>query len=117
MFELHPSYETRESRNFYSQSHAMHTQGNQKQGNFLKEMKRQSRVFVDDDSDEDEGNTADLKLGRSGSHGDAGPGAEHDELGEGFGDDEDDGEIEAQIQVESERYGLGLDRGGEGVMQ
>ena len=117
MFELHPPYGTHESRNFYNQSHAMHAQGNQKQGNFLKEMRRQSRIFVDDDSDEDEGNTADLKLRRNSSHGDTGPRAEHDELGEGFGDDEDDGEIEAQIQVESERYGLGLDRGEEGVMQ
>ncbi|KAF2786679.1 patatin-domain-containing protein [Melanomma pulvis-pyrius CBS 109.77] len=108
MFELHPP---RDIRNLYSQPQNAEASGHRKPGSFLKEIRRQSRVFVDDESDEVEDRDADFEgVGRSG---DAGPGAQDDV--ESFGDDEDDGEAEAQIK--SEAFGLGLHRGGEGVIE
>ena len=91
-----------------------------RRSNFLAELRRQSRVFVDDSEDEegvegfgDAGKRYDVEeeaieddegdFGTGEGHG-AAPGAE--EYGEGFGDDEDDGVDEGELQ--SAVTGLGL---------
>ncbi|KAF2110050.1 acyl transferase/acyl hydrolase/lysophospholipase [Lophiotrema nucula] len=75
--------------------------GHQRNGSFFKELRRQSRVFVDDDPDEDdgEGDTSFEEVSKARNGHDTDAGAEE----EGFGDDEDNGEIE----VDGER-GLGI---------
>ena len=74
--------------------------GHQRTGSFLKELRRQSRVFVDDDPEEEdgEGDTSFEEVPKTHNGHDADACEE-----EGFGDDEDNGEIE----VEGER-GLGI---------
>ncbi|KAF2709717.1 patatin-domain-containing protein [Pleomassaria siparia CBS 279.74] len=100
---------------------SMYELRHQKAGGFLREIRRQSRVFLDYESDAEENDSADLEgtgRGKSVRHrGDAGPGAESkvDEHGEGFGDDEhEDGDAE---ETRGEEFGLGLYRSGEGVME
>ncbi|KAH7126749.1 acyl transferase/acyl hydrolase/lysophospholipase [Dendryphion nanum] len=79
-------------------------------GSFLKELRRQSRVFVDDESDGDPTATfGDARRRYDTKDGDADPGAKAagDDYGDMFGDDEDEGEMETG----SAGIGLGLEKG------
>ncbi|KAF2270879.1 lipid particle protein [Lojkania enalia] len=76
-------------------------------GSFLKELRRQSRVFIDDvDTDGDEAPAPYEQGNGSGDHErvDVDAGAE-----EGFGDDEDEGEIEGEEKEGDTGLGIGVE--------
>ena len=82
-------------------------------GGLFKEIRRQSRVFVDDDSDEEEDGVANSgAIGRNdGKRGDVEDGAE---TYADDGDDEDEGGLDGKGRLEdwSGEFGLGLERDG-----
>ncbi|KAF2741435.1 patatin-domain-containing protein [Polyplosphaeria fusca] len=102
MFELRPPRD-QSIRDLYARGEGV---SHRRTGSFLKELRRQSRVFIDDDvSDGEVERSADDERARrdDGRADDADAGAE-----DGFGDDEDEGEGE----IGSPGDGLGVELGG-----
>ncbi|KAF2021855.1 patatin-domain-containing protein [Aaosphaeria arxii CBS 175.79] len=99
-------------RDLYDQSGHLSTQ--HRTGSFLKELRRQSRVFVDDDDDSDPEDSTSKRYGDPklnaypSQHRDAQPGAEGADDRDMFGDDEG-GETEAEGGDAGVGLGLGRD--------
>lgn len=107
MFELRPSRD-QITRDLLEPLPTSFT-GERGSGSFMKELRRQSRVFMDDESDDGHASTfGDARQRYDTKDTEAGPDAKGiaEDYGDMFGDDEDDGELESGSAI-----GLGLEKG------
>ncbi|PSN69977.1 lipid particle protein [Corynespora cassiicola Philippines] len=99
-------FELRDAPNLAAGSVEQHIHPRHRTGNFLKELRRQSRVFVDDDSTNEDEAAGPGSAAVDGDMRNAYRGPDDAAAEEGFGDDEDDGEGEGEVQDGG--VGLGL---------